>query len=184
MRSTLPVATIFTTLIFALLTSNPASSQAVGAARQHDLSAFGEFTTSKVDQLAYGGGFTYGGTGGFDYQFNNLLTIEGRGTALRAGVSLPRYDALIGPSITLSHFRFSPYGSFLIGIARPSYVSDATDKPDHCYCLMWDTIAGVDTRLSYRWSWRVEYDYSRIFALKNGLTPFGLSTGLKFRIFK
>lgn len=143
--------------------------------------------------LAVGGGVTamrnqYGETtvaGGTAFTESNLtphigLEYEGRFLRLNGSESVTQSTYLAGARYSMRNYRLQPYVKVLGGLGRMRFpFGYATGE----YFVVAPG-AGVDYHLTDRWTARVidvEYQHWNNFTY-GGLTPYGLSAGLSFRL--
>jgi len=148
-----------------------------------------------VFQPDYGGGGVAAtapnrlyGVGAFvDVRFSRWVQIEAEGRWLRWNkfVDIYQDNYLIGPRVPIMHIgRVTPYGKFLFGMGKMNFEYSST----HCRCTDLVYGGGADVQLTKRLSWRaVDFEYQQWpswYVLQNGeLHPYGVSTGIGYRIF-
>jgi hypothetical protein len=135
--------------------------------------------------VAYVGPKRLYGTGAYvDLRFSRWVQVEAEGHWLRfnqyyppgttTGIDEDTY--LIGPRVPIVTFhRITPYGKFLVGLGRGSFLDGST--------FVLDYGGGVDVRLTRRFTLRaIDFEYQQ-WRVNPILYPYGGSVGISYKIF-
>jgi opacity protein-like surface antigen len=175
-------------LLCLALTALGASAQSVYSAKagRNSLSVGATVGAFQPDYAGYGVAETspnrlYGMSAFVDFKINRWIQVEGEGRWLNYNEynKVNENSYLVGPRLPIRRFgRATPYAKALIGMSSGSFLNGHSTT----YALG----GGVDYRLTKHITWRAadfEYQEWKVTNTKGNLFPYGISSGVSYRIF-